>query len=1069
MRKISDAFKSRLYDDDYRQYIETVKIDLKSGTSLEINNSDLWGYGLCIDDAMSNDNSLDIGSAIIGMLQFKIQNLDGTYNQYNFEDAKIVPSIGLTLANGKDENIKMGEFYVVESSHDVTCVTLKCYDAMYKFDQPIEKSALTYPATLNTIISDACTCCGVPLKSGTTLKHGTYVVKEKPDGQANTFRNLIAWAGQICGQNARITVDGKLEFTWYDADGLNKIISGEDVSDAHNFKSTFGAPTVSLNDVTVTQINVSEKVVDEEGNETIANYTHGVTGYTISIENNELVQGGYGDAISQWLYNDLYGFRFRKASFSIQSDPSIQAGDIACLHDRKGNTYAVLVSSTKFQVGNPQQIVSAAAEPERTTSSRSSQEVKNYVNMLRSLSEERAARTEANKTVIEYVEANYVATDYLTANYINAEAIDAKFIQSERILTNQIDAQKARIDSIETNDLTAIHANIGTLDAGFANITSILSGNIGTGQLQTINLTAANTTVSNTFTDKILANYAIIQNLVAGNINTDNVSISSSDGSLHISGSVQQFKDDNGTVRIQIGKDAQSNYSFSIFDSGGNPVWYNDGITADGIPDGILVDDMVASVGGSYSGISANKLNISSVKGAIEEGGFSSSLIYFDDTGQTLNQVYTSMSSDISVVSDTATQAKSSADATAGKLKSIEEMVSGIDTLEGMNLMLTNEAHVVHTYYDGTGGNYNAANTQVVVTVGETDVTTQAIIEYAESSSVTGTWNDTAKTYKVENLSDMDGYVDFFATYGAQLRFLASRSGNIYTTRSGNRLKLPSGAAHLSKRFSISKSPDGKVGTTYDIHASVLAITRNNSNVLSPSSVTFYATQNDGSITTDYSGIFKIEETTDNSTYIATYTSSTAESSKTYIPSSSNLKGIRATLYDLSNQMLDIQSVVIIADADEMQTEIAEAKEAIQTLNTKYGEVKSGIDGLTVDLGQTTTELHGLSNGTLLFQTPFTWSSDRQIANFKAVVYRAGTDVTDEYADKWFEWFLRTEEIEQRIANGKTCTVKKSDLGYGGTVVGRFTTYNTKYLTVRSGNYLTTRSGNRFTVFTDAS
>ena len=168
---------------------------------------------------------------------------------------------------------------------------------------------------------------------------------------------------------------------------------------------------------------------------------------------------------------------------------------------------------------------------------------------------------------------------------------------------------------------------------------------------------------------------------------------------------------------------------------------------------------------------------------------------------------------------------------------------------------------------------------------------------------------------------------------------------------------------------------------------------------------------------------------------------------------------------DDSNQMLDIQTVTVIADADEMQADIAAAQESIQTITTEVGEVKTGISGLQVDLSKTQTQLSGLSDGSLLFQTPFTWSNNKQTANFNAVVYKAGEDVTSQYPERWFEWFLRTEDGESRIANEKTCVVQKSELGYGGTVVGRFTTYDTRYLTTRSGKNLTTRSGNKFTTF----
>ena len=1039
MRNISNEFRSRLYNDDYRNYVEDIYITLSDGTELRLTNENLWGYGLYIDDAVSADNTLEIGSAIVGAAQVVIENISETYNLYNFDKAKVVPYVGVDLGDGTNDMVKLGEYYVNAPKHNTSCITLTCYDAMMKFDKPISLSNMEYPATLNQIIADACRVCGVPLATQ-TIPHGTYQVAQKPDGGTTTFRELLAWAGQISGRNARINVNGQLEFIWYDAQKLNAILNHQQVSGIHEINTTFGSPEVSLNDVTITQINVSEEVEDEQGHKSIARYTYGNTGYTISIEGNKLVQNGHGSEIAQWLLSDLSGFRFRKASFSCLSDPSIEAGDILKLTDRKGNIYACIVSATKFQVGNSQTVRSSAADPERTSVPKNSQQVKNYVGLMVSLGDERAARAESEAQIIERIDANVAEIGYLRTDVAQIGVLSADLASFREVTTENFSAVNASINTIRTDDLTAINADIDNLQADYANINTILSGNVGTGQLQTITLTAENSTVDTSFVNTILANNAIIQSLIAGNIDTDLIRIASGDNSMVITGSTQQFKDAEGNVRLQLGKDRQGNYSFSLFNENGDPVWYEDGITKDAVPDGLIVDEMVADSTATYNGISASKLNIKSVKGAIEEGGFKSSLIYFDESGQTLNQVYTEMTSNITSASNVAQQAKTSADATFNQLNQIKDTIAGIDTLEGMVLMLTNDAHVVHTYNDGTGGDYRDAQTGVIVMLGETDVTSQALLNYTESPSVTGTWDNINKIYQVTNLTDTDGYVDFEATYGSQVRYLTSRSGLYYTTRSGKRLKIRSGAAHLSKRFSISKSPDGRVGVSYSILANVLAITRDATNVLIPNNITFTAIANNGTITESYQGYLKIEETTDNRTYSTTYTSASPESVKTYTPTSTSVKQIRCTLMDDANHTLDMQSVAVIADADGMQVDIAQAKQSIQTLNTKMGTVETGIDGLRVDLEQTQTEIHGVSDGILVFQTPYQWTANGATANFRAVVYRHGVDATSDFSDSQFEWFIKTEDGESKIGTGKTCAVSKSSVGYGATVIGRFTT-----------------------------
>jgi hypothetical protein len=101
----------------------------------------------------------------------------------------------------------------------------------------------------------------------------------------------------------------------------------------------------------------------------------------------------------------------------------------------------------------------------------------------------------------------------------------------------------------------------------------------------------------------------------------------------------------------------------------------------------------------------------------------------------------------------------------------------------------------------------------------------------------------------------------------------------------------------------------------------------------------------------------------------------------------------------------------------------------------------------------------------LVLQTPFTWSANLQTAQFRAIIYKGESEVTDDFDDFQFQWFLRTESSSDLIGTGKTVSVNKSDLGFGGTVVCRFTTYELKHLTTRSGKNLLTRGGRYLSLY----
>lgn len=63
-----------------------------------------------------------------------------------------------------------------------------------------------------------------------------------------------------------------------------------------------------------------------------------------------------------------------------------------------------------------------------------------------------------------------------------------------------------------------------------------------------------------------------ISDLLAGTISTDKFTIVSDDGGIQIQGATQQWKDANGVVRLQAGKDASGNFTFALFDETGKGI-----------------------------------------------------------------------------------------------------------------------------------------------------------------------------------------------------------------------------------------------------------------------------------------------------------------------------------------------------------------------------------------------------------------------------------------------------------------------------------------------------------------
>ena len=105
MRSISSDFKNE-QDSGNRNYLKYADVTLIDGTVFNFTNKELWQNGLSFESDTSNSGSFDIGSAMISKLTLQINNFDGTYSKYDFNNAKVVAYVGLQLTD-RIENIKI--------------------------------------------------------------------------------------------------------------------------------------------------------------------------------------------------------------------------------------------------------------------------------------------------------------------------------------------------------------------------------------------------------------------------------------------------------------------------------------------------------------------------------------------------------------------------------------------------------------------------------------------------------------------------------------------------------------------------------------------------------------------------------------------------------------------------------------------------------------------------------------------------------------------------------------------------------------------------------------------------
>lgn len=153
------------------------------------------------------------------------------------------------------------------------------------------------------------------------------------------------------------------------------------------------------------------------------------------------------------------------------------------------------------------------------------------------------------------------------------------YLQAELISTGKIVA-----DSGDFKDLSALVAAIDNL----------LAGNISAELGHLIKLTAENVSISEAVIKDLIAAQITVSMLKAGDISTDTFHIVSDDGGIEIAGNTMQFKDANNIVRIQIGRDANNEFTFCLYDETGEGVLIDStGVHESAISDGLIKNSMI--------------------------------------------------------------------------------------------------------------------------------------------------------------------------------------------------------------------------------------------------------------------------------------------------------------------------------------------------------------------------------------------------------------------------------------------------------------------------------------------
>ena len=385
MNITTDRFKQNIYEKGY--LTAKAKVTFRSGVILEITDDDLMEGGLSIDDSVGDSSSFEIGGAVINKCTLILNNFEHKFDKYDFAGAEFVIFVGFVLEDPETgtestEWIQKGVYTTDTAKTSENVITVECLDRMALFDRSYSYSRLAYPATLREIVLDACEVCGVPLQN-TNFQNNDYTIMKRPEDENVTFREVLSSVAQLCVCFARINYVGALELRWYpveifekDYDGGSFNIvepehqkyadgdkldggdfihyGGKRIDRFNSYHSIYNltSATIETDDVLITGVELSTTITkvteDGEDSEDIT-FSYGKEGYVIRIENNVLVDDGK-NAIAQ-IGSHLIGLKYRPLSITCFPNPSIEAGDVAIVTDRNGNSYQTIVGELSYTVG----------------------------------------------------------------------------------------------------------------------------------------------------------------------------------------------------------------------------------------------------------------------------------------------------------------------------------------------------------------------------------------------------------------------------------------------------------------------------------------------------------------------------------------------------------------------------------------------------------------------------------------------------------------------------------------------------------------------------------------------
>lgn len=734
MINVSNIFKEKLQDGE--QVIEIVEITFADGTTKTLENEIMIGNNEFSDCAESS--SFPVGATVCKTMKLELDNTEDQWKDYNFYQAKVHAYLKLqtSVAEPASESIWMDDFYEPILDTDGNSIVLSRNASEDRYET-IDKGVytITTPEQYGEILSftalDDMYKTNAKYYSALTLPQPIMALVRDACESLNIPMGFSSMAhGNVIVTALPDNITFRQLIGW--AAMLEAANARIDNRGYLQFaKWNFGAVEngslvpIKLEDYVNSPTLSSDDIVITgiRVKNKESESLFGTAGYVLELENNLLSDSDLG-TVAAWIGGNMIGARFRNLQGDLIYNPLLEFGDMAYSFDRNGNKYLTPITDVSSPLNGITTVKTQADDPIRNSSAYMSEATKALVEARQLVKDERTEREKAVERLNNTLKTS--GGLYMTVepqdDGSNIYYAHNKPTLEESDIVWKFAAEAIGI-SMDGGKTYPYGLNInGELIARLLYVEGINASYINAGAL-----------VVRDANGKIIFSADIDNNQIVIDGASVRIGASPLDGLLS---SMQGQIDGNINTWTGTSVPTLSNYPANE--------WLND-------------TEMSKHVGDIYYDGNSHAYRF-----ANEGDGY-----YWKQLKDT----------------DVTKALKDSEDALAAAKQAQEAAALA----KNMTLQLSNEYQGISVDSDGNYETFPSnVTTQAVVMYGTQDITSDCKFTIIKSDSVTGSWNNSTKTYTVTALSADDGWVDIKATYISVLSVVKRFSlAKVYAGKNG--------------------------------------------------------------------------------------------------------------------------------------------------------------------------------------------------------------------------------------------------------------------------------------------